>query len=181
MSEIPKKKIGRPPKMNADRFDRIINVLSVSSLGLQAICKANGISASNFYAWMLKAPNEFREMYARARENQAQVLADEITEIADNKEFGVIEIVKETKDGTFRETRREDAIRHRELQVDARKWVLSKLLPHKYGDRLEVAADVTFNVPQLARPSSEISVLKPGAPQDVVVSSVIKSLKDVSS
>ena len=57
---------------------------------------------------------EFAEQYARAREVQAETLADEIVSIAD-------------EDG--------DPQRQR-LRVDARKWVASKLKPKRYGDKV---------------------------------------------
>jgi hypothetical protein len=35
------------------------------------------------------------------------------------------------------------------LQIDTRKWALSKLLPKKYGDRLDMRAALTgFGVPR---------------------------------
>jgi hypothetical protein len=33
------------------------------------------------------------------------------------------------------------AVAKQRLQVDTRKWMLSKLAPRKYGDRLELAGD----------------------------------------
>jgi hypothetical protein len=33
------------------------------------------------------------------------------------------------------------AIQKHKLQVDTRKWLLSKLAPKKYGDKLEVSGD----------------------------------------
>lgn len=56
------------------------------------------------------------EQYARARARQAEHYASEIIEIADTAE---------------------DAQLAR-LQVDARKWVASKLLPKVYGDKQEI-------------------------------------------
>jgi hypothetical protein len=34
-------------------------------------------------------------------------------------------------------------VRQRQLQIDARRWVLSKLAPNKYGDRLDVQVSDT--------------------------------------
>jgi len=71
----------------------------------------------------------FREQYARAREAQADTLADEILDIAD--------------DGTNDWMAREDGsleyngdhIQRSRLRVDARKWIASKLKPKVYGER----------------------------------------------
>jgi hypothetical protein len=33
-----------------------------------------------------------------------------------------------------------DMIRHRQLKVDALKWVVSKMLPKKYGDKIDITS-----------------------------------------
>jgi hypothetical protein len=45
------------------------------------------------------------------------------------------------------------------LQVDTRKWLLSKLAPKKYGDRLEVAGDPTAPL----KADLTVTFVKPGA------------------
>jgi hypothetical protein len=68
-------------------------------------------------------------MYARAREDQADTLADEILAISDEQREAV------TRDGTIY-----DPEVHRDrLRIDARKWVAAKLKPRKYGDKVELA------------------------------------------
>jgi hypothetical protein len=68
----------------------------------------------------LREDREFSQQYARAREAQADYFADEIVEIADA-------------------AMRKDArgVQAARLAVDARKWAASKLLPKKYGDRID--------------------------------------------
>ena len=34
-----------------------------------------------------------------------------------------------------------DMIQHRRLQIDARKWVLAKMNPKKYGDKVDLTSD----------------------------------------
>lgn len=72
-------------------------------------------------------------MYARAREDQADTLADQIIEIADTPMLGIK--TKTDEEGNV-ETTQGDMIEHRRLQVDARKWIAAKLKPRKYGERL---------------------------------------------
>ena len=65
----------------------------------------------------------FREQYAMAREVQAETMADEIVSIDDGNGMGIEEKV---------------ALSARDrLRVDSRKWVASKLLPKKYGDKVQ--------------------------------------------
>lgn len=86
----------------------------------------------------LSSNDEFRDNYARAREDQAHKLAEEILHIADTPMIGVK--TKTDKDGNV-ETTEGDMIEHRRLQVDARKWYAGKVAPKKYGDfqRTEVS------------------------------------------
>jgi hypothetical protein len=99
---------------------------------LKRICEQPDMPCkTSVYVWLIKHP-EFAEMYTRAREDQADTLADEIIHIADSPEIGVK--TKTGKDGV--EIMEGDMIEHRRLRVDARKWVAAKLKPRKYGDRI---------------------------------------------
>jgi hypothetical protein len=90
--------------------------------------------------WLAKEEYaEFRNQYALARMAQADILADEIIEIADTPLQGDEVTIK--PDGS-KEVRTGDMLGHRKLQIDARKWYASKLAPKKYGDALEVKADL---------------------------------------
>jgi hypothetical protein len=97
---------------------------------LNRICKSDDMPGlSTVYRW-LDARTEFRERYARAREDQADTLADEILDISDESpataiEHGEGEVIK--VDGA--------AVAHQRLRVDTRKWIASKLKPKKYGDK----------------------------------------------
>ena len=62
----------------------------------------------------------FAKLYQQARWHQADYYADEIVVIADEAKRAV----------TMEE------IQAAKLRVDARKWVASRLLPHKWGDRV---------------------------------------------
>jgi hypothetical protein len=81
--------------------------------------------------------SELRELYARAKEEQLQILADEIQQIADEPQPGEVVTLK----GEEREVKISDMLDHRKLRIDSRKWLLSKLAPKKYGDRTVLAGD----------------------------------------
>lgn len=92
---------------------------------------------STVYRWLI-ANETFRDMYARAREDQADTLADEIVAIADEPMVGKKTTTKANGDTEVVEG---DMIEHRRLRVDARKWTAAKLKPRKYGEKLELAGD----------------------------------------
>jgi|ADGO01.1.fsa_nt_gi hypothetical protein len=68
----------------------------------------------------------FLHQYARAREMQADLLADEMIEIADNNTGD---------DAAFVGINR---IHRDKLRIESRKWIASKLKPKKYGDKVEM-------------------------------------------
>lgn len=104
---------------------------------LRAACKELELNPSTILLWT-KANPEFSEQYARAREIGYLLRADEMVTIADTPMIGVETKIK--PDGT-RETTEGDMLGHRKLQIDTRKWMLSKMLPKIYGDKLELSGD----------------------------------------
>jgi hypothetical protein len=85
---------------------------------------------------------EFVTMYARARATQVEVLADQILSIADD---GTNDYMDRMRDGKVERVVDQEHIQRSRLRVDSRKWLLSKLSPEKYGERLELAGDVASN------------------------------------
>lgn len=88
--------------------------------------------SSNLFFQLLRDSEEKNNRYARAREIQAEILFGEMMEIADtaNADAYVDSKGRVQIDG--------EAIQRSKLKVDTRKWVLSKLAPKKYGDKLDI-------------------------------------------
>lgn len=123
--------MGRPSDYTEDLAIEICARLA-SGESLVRMCKADDMpSVSTVYRW-IQAHEEFRDNYTRAREDQADTLADEILDIANTPVVGVK--TKTNEKGEV-ETTEGDMIEHRRLQVDARKWIAAKLKPKKYGDK----------------------------------------------
>ena len=102
---------------------------------LRAICRSKDQPAeSTVRAWALDNVQGFAAQYARARELGYSRLAEEILRIADTPKVGTK--TKTTKDGI--EVTKGDMTDHRRLQVETRKWMLSKMLPKIYGDKLSL-------------------------------------------
>lgn len=126
---------GRPSKYSAAVAERICQAIATSSDGLRKICEAPGFpNPDTVYLWIHRHP-EFSEHYARAREMQAQSLFDELIQIANTPKAG--SVVEISGDGS-KTTTISDMTNHRRLQVDTYKWVLSKLLPKKYGEAMHL-------------------------------------------
>jgi hypothetical protein len=104
---------------------------------LRAICADEGMpDKTTVFRWLSKH-EEFRTQYAKAREEQADALFDEIIDIADDGSNDWME--RKNADGdNIGWTENGEALRRSALRVDARKWIVSKLLPKKYGDKQQV-------------------------------------------
>lgn len=98
---------------------------------LRTACAMPGMpSTATVMRWLSDERPEFREQYARAREAQADLLAEQILQIADD---GTNDSQTDD-DGNVRVD--QDVIARSRLRVDARKWLASKMAPKKYGDKL---------------------------------------------
>jgi len=121
---------GRHTKYCAELAEKICALL-MEGYSLRKICARYGMpDKSTVCRWLAHEPT-FRDQYARAREIQAELLADEILDIADDGTNDYVE--RETADGNTRILVDHDHINRSRLRVDARKWVAEKLLPKKYG------------------------------------------------
>ena len=94
-------------------------------LSLRKACLEAGITASTFLEFVERS-EDIAEQYARAREALIDKIADETIEIADAPVGSL------ATGGTD-----SGAVAKQKLQVDTRKWLLSKLAPKKYGDKVE--------------------------------------------
>lgn len=86
------------------------------------------------------ADPEFCEQYARAREAQLLRWEDELVEIADDGSNDWMERRNAEGDALGPVVDHEHISRSK-LRVDARKWLMSKRAPKKYGDRVAVDGD----------------------------------------
>ena len=125
-----KKKEGRPTDYNDKIANEICERLSDGE-SLKDICASEKMPArSTVYRWT-HFHEDFSVMYDRAREEQAETLADEIISIADET------VNDKMINDNGNEVVNSEAIARSRLKVDARKWVASKLKPRKYGDKLQ--------------------------------------------
>lgn len=125
---------GRPSDYDPEIASEVCLRISIGSLGLRAVCDSDPRfpDPATFYRWMLSHA-ELREIYTRAKNEQLQILADEIQQIADELQLGEIVTLK----GNDREVKIADMLEHRKLRIESRKWLLAKLAPKKYGEKLQ--------------------------------------------
>lgn len=132
-------KVGAPTKYSKELGDRICHEIATHAIGLKHICNmhADFPSTDTIYQWIGRH-KEFADNYARAKECQLELMAEEILDIADDGANDLMTLVK--GDVAYTQENREVTNRSR-LRVDTRKWLLAKLNPKKYGDKIDMTSD----------------------------------------
>ena len=121
-------KLSRPIEEREIVARQVFNEMR-QGLSAYKACVKIGIPQGTFNGW-LNEDSALAEDYARAREELHEFIAAEIIAIADAP------VPSNEKGGVD-----PGAIQKQRLQVDARKWLLSKLSPKKWGDKIEVSGD----------------------------------------
>ena len=98
--------------------------------GLATICKDPNMPVESVVRmWVMDdKPPGIAARYARARQLGYHKMADEIIELSDDTSY-------------LDRTTASAIVQQRRLAVDSRRWLLSKVLPKVYGDRIEVSGD----------------------------------------
>ena len=116
---------------------------------LNAICKDDDMPAeSTVRMWALDDVGGFAANYARAREIGYEAHADKIIDLADECRIGIKRTTKVTGEVEMVEG---DMVERSRLQIDARKWMLAKMLPKKYGDKIEATHELGDSVTKIVR------------------------------
>ena len=120
-----------PAHFDRKKADAILERLT-DGQSLRAACLAEGVERSKFHRWIINDIDGLANQYAHARDIGLDQMADELLEISDTFDIQSREVA--TPSGQTVAVN-EDALGHRKLRVDTRKWYLSKLAPKRYGDR----------------------------------------------
>ena len=126
--------MGRPSLFSVEIAQEICSRI-MDGESLRKTCRDEHMpERMTIFRW-LHDNTEFCDQYARAREIQADTLAEEILEIADDGRNDTY--TTNDDDGEGVERVNHDVIARSRLRVDARKWYASKLSPKKYGDKVQ--------------------------------------------
>lgn len=105
-------------------------------LGLKTACDGDDWlpNESTFRFWCDSDP-DLSARYARAREDRADVIFEEMIDIADNASNDWMERQGEKSAGWVLNG---DHVQRSKLMIDTRKWMLAKMQPKKYGEKLDL-------------------------------------------
>lgn len=129
------------PELKTKIVNTIINLIEEEAISLRkalAQVKANiegteTLGLTTVGDWLNEEENI--EQYTRAREARADKIFEEILDIADKQGEDV------TKDEFGNQVVNHNVINRNRLQIDARKWMLGKMQPKKYSDKLDVTTN----------------------------------------
>jgi hypothetical protein len=121
---------GRPSGYSDFLADEICHRLTHDGgRSLRNVCAADDMPSLSMVMRWLVLHDYFREQYAIAMDVRAEIMADDMLEIADDGRNDYVQ----TDDGLAVD---KDHIQRSRLRVDTRKWLLAKMAPKKYGDKV---------------------------------------------
>jgi len=124
-----KRSVGRPVIWEEDNpvWEEVVSQMATGK-SLSSVLRAPGMPPWATFNRMLRSNEQLRVAYDKAVQDRADKLADEIIELSDA-------VMPEGLRGPEASA----WVQQKRLQVDARKWVASKLKPRTYGDRIDVS------------------------------------------
>lgn len=135
--------MGRPSDYTEETAERICALIAEGE-SLRHICLTDGMPDKSTVLRWLRVHEKFRDQYAQAREHQVEAFADEILDIAEDGTNDWIE--RENRKGETYIALNSEAIDRSRIRIDARKWLMGKLKPKKYGDKLDVKHDGNLTI-----------------------------------
>ena len=116
--------ISYSPELKAALSGEVLEYMH-GGMSLRESCRTLDLPIGSFLRWVTE-DKALAELYAAAREALIAKMADEVISIADAP-------VGSLDNGATDS----GAVAKQKLQVDARKWILSKIAHKQYGDKIE--------------------------------------------
>lgn len=129
--------IGRPSMYSQELADKVCAEIALGG-SMRAVCSIEGMpSLTTVFKW-IRENKEFAQQYARATEERTEAMAEDILDIADD---GSNDYMTITKGSMTYNVEDKEVTNRSKLRVDTRKWIMSKMKPKKYGDKLDLTSD----------------------------------------
>jgi hypothetical protein len=126
--------MARPTIYSEELEDRMLEEIA-SGRSVISLCREEKWTpnADTWYRWMYKIDG-LSDRYTRAKAISSEFHADQILAIADEADNQSFQVAR--------------------LQIDARKWVASKLVPNKYGEKSQIdhtSSDESMKAPTVIK------------------------------
>lgn len=130
-------KIGRPEIYTQELADRVCEKIA-EGYSMRTVCAPDDMPGlTTVFKW-LRTNDEFAKQYARATEERTEAMSEDILDIADDGSNDLMTIQKGKEIYTVEN---KEVTNRSRLRVDTRKWLMAKMKPKKYGDKLDVMSD----------------------------------------
>jgi hypothetical protein len=126
--------MGRPEIYTEELALKVCEEIASTSKSLRTICAQEGMPSVRTVLYWLRDKEEFLRQYTRAKEEQADLLVEEMIDISDD---GSNDLMTITKGDESYEVENKEVVNRSKLRVETRKWIASKLKPKKYGDKVQ--------------------------------------------
>lgn len=112
-----------------------------------------GLMSKGTFYQIVDSNEEYKNQYARACEERENSIFEDILVISDDSSADTY------TDDDGNEHTNNEAIQRSRLRIDARKWMLSKMRPKKYGDKVELdnKGEIAVKVSMSKEEAKEIS------------------------
>jgi hypothetical protein len=125
---------GAPTKFNADIAKRICELVAGTTLTLHQIARELNLGHGGVILAWAHRHEDFGQQYARAREHQMQLRADELLEIADDASNDWIDV--EMESGRVVRMLDHEHVKRSEVRIRTRMWLMQRYAPKVFGHRL---------------------------------------------
>jgi len=128
---------GRPTDYTQELADKICEGIS-DGASMKTVCSPNDMpDKATVFRW-LRLHQDFCDNYTRALEERTEAMAEEIIDISDDGSNDFMTIVKGNQSY---EIENKEVTNRSRLRVDTRKWIMSKMKPKKYGDKVDLTTN----------------------------------------
>lgn len=143
MEDTGKAGTGRPSTYSEDTAARICGELA-DGRSLRSVCRDEGMpDKATVFRW-LAAHESFRDQYARAKEESADAMVDDMIDIADDARNDWMERAGDDAGPGY--LLNGEHVQRTKVRIDTRKWIASKLKPKKYGEKVQQEVSGTLQV-----------------------------------
>jgi hypothetical protein len=125
-------------EMDPHIIDAVLDAVA-SGRTVTAACKQNLIDPAKLHSWVMRDPL-LQERYDEARKIQAEVMLDEMIEISNDGANDTYIDARGVARTDF------DVVQRSRLRLEQRRWQMSKVNPHRFGDKLAVDQKVETTV-----------------------------------
>lgn len=124
---------GGRPSVYSDKLVTELCNRMIEGNSLRRVCMADDMpSMSTVLRWLADEEKKFfQSQYARAKEIQAEAMAEDILSISDD---GTNDTYVDDNGNVKTD---HDVIARSRLRVDTRKWLMSKMAPKRYADKVQ--------------------------------------------